>query len=138
MTRPRAAALAVICVAACVGGCAPAAGSRNVGAFVRQASTPAGRAVLRSIAIYRTSHNLRLACSLITAHFLRVRFQNLDEECEVFSGEAPRTLPRSARVVQVAGTRARVLVHELSATRSYYEMAREHGTWKIDDIVAAP
>jgi hypothetical protein len=132
------AAVAVVCLAAVLSGCGPRTGGTNVAAFVRQASTPEGQAILRSIAIYRTSHNLRRACSLVTPHFLRVRYQNLEQECEVFSSEAPRTLPSSARVVEVRDGRARVRIHELSATRSFYRMALQGGTWKIDDIVPAP
>jgi hypothetical protein len=132
----RLAAAAVL--AATLAGCASQHGSRDVGAFMRQGRTPAEREILRSIGVYRTTKDTRLACSLITPHFLRTRFDGQEHGCEVIVGEAARFLPRSARVERVAGDAARVRVHELTATVSVYRLRRLGGVWRIDDIVEAP
>lgn len=126
-------ALALV-VALALSGCGRPAASNNVPVFTDQARSAVGRAVLHSIGIYRTSHNLRFACSFVTPHFLRIRYDNLEQECEYFSGQAPRTLPRSAQVESISAGRARVRIHELTATRSVYVMVLTQGTWKIDDI----
>ena len=107
----------------------------DVPAFLEQGRTPEERAVLRSIATYRTTRDPSAACGLITPRFLRSRFENEVENCEQVQTEAPRHLPDSARVEGLAGASARVLVDEPTATRSVYEMRRIGGGWKIDDIV---
>jgi len=128
-------AAALIGFALAAAGCGRPHGSRDVAAFERQAATPAQRSILRSIGVYRTTRDTRLACSLITPRFLRARFDGQEHGCEVIVGEASRVLPRSATVESVAGGRARVRVHELTATVSIYEMRRIAARWKIDDIV---
>ncbi|GAC1315979.1 MAG: hypothetical protein NVSMB25_00870 [Thermoleophilaceae bacterium] len=112
--------------------------STDVAAFTRQGSTPQAQAILRSIGVYRTSRDIRQACALATVHFIKARFDGHEEECEYFSRQAPRTLPRSAVVEGIAGSRARVRIRELSSTRSIYLMSLEGGRWKIDDIVGQP
>ena len=129
-----AAAAACLALAA---GCGQPHGSRDVAAFVRQGATSTERAILRTIGIYRTTKDTRLACSLITQHFLKTRYDGQERGCEVIVGEAVRTLPRSAHVQSVSGTRAEVRIHELTATRSIYRMRLVGGVWRIDDIVAA-
>jgi len=95
--------------------------------------------VLHSIATYRTTQDERLACSLITKHFLQVRFEDKPELClAVARHQNKRELPRSAEVAGIAGDAATVRVDEPTATKSLYKMKREGGTWKIDDIVEAP
>ena len=124
-------------LAACVAlaaGCGRPHASRDVGAFVRAGVTPTERQILRSIGLYRTSSG-RVACTLITPHFLKTRYDGQLHGCQVIVGEAPRTLPRSAQVESVTGERANVRVHELTATVSIYRMRRVAATWKIDDIV---
>ncbi len=135
---PRATPLVAALAALAVAGCGRPAASRNVSAFARQGATPTDRAILRSIGIYRTSRNLRHACSFATARFLRLQFDGSERECEYFSGQSARTLPRTAQVVRVAGKRASVRIRELTATRSNYEMLFEGGVWRIDAIVAPP
>jgi hypothetical protein len=106
--------------------------------FTQQAKTPADQAILRSIATYRTTKDENLACSLITAHFLKIRFDGRPEVCQALARhQTNRALPKSARVESVAGTTATVFIAEPTATRSLYKMKQEGGTWKIDDIVEA-
>ena len=106
-------------------------------AFERQGRTPVEQSILRSIGIYRTTRDTRLACSLITPHFLRTRYDGQESGCEAIVGEASRLLPGSARVEQVVGAAARVRVHELTGTMSIYVMRELGGVWRIDDIVEA-
>ena len=122
----------------CLAGCGASGYGRDVKGFTQQAKAPAGQAVLRSIATYRTTQDEKLACSLITAHFLKVRFDGKSQVCEAIARhQTKRELPKSAKVESVAGTSATVRVAEASATRSLYMMKQEGGTWKIDDIVEA-
>ena len=134
---PRIARIAALALAAAVAaGCGQPRGSRDVAAFTRQGATPTQRAILRSIGIYRTTRDARLACSLITPHFLKTRYDGQERGCEAIVGEAARTLPRNAHVDSVNGTRAAVRIHELTATESIYRMRLDGGVWRIDDIVA--
>ena len=95
--------------------------------------------MLRSIATYRTTKDEKVACGLITKHFLQVRFDDKPNLCEAISRHQDnRDLPKSASVESVAGNAATVRVQEPTATRSLYKMKREGSTWKIDDIVEAP
>jgi hypothetical protein len=121
-------------VVAFLAGCG---GERNTDAagFVEQGRTPTEQAILRSIAIYRTTKDAARACSLVTPHFLKERFEGEGENCEQVQEQASRHLPDSATVESVTGDEARVLVDEPTATRSIYEMSRVGSTWKIDDIV---
>jgi hypothetical protein len=99
----------------------------------------AEQAVLRSIATYRTTGDEELACSLITEHFLQIRFESKPELCQaVARHQAKRELPKSADVESIAGDAATVRIDEPTATKSLYKMKLEGGTWKIDDIVEAP
>jgi len=107
----------------------------DVRGFVGAGDTPTERAILGSIADYRMTSDPSRACSLITPHFLKGRFEGELDNCEQVQREAPRYLPDSAGVESVNGDSARVLVDEPTATRSRYEMRRVGGTWKIDDIV---
>lgn len=126
----------LVLAAALAAGCGQPHGSRDVAAFTRQGTTATERAILRSIGIYRTTKDTRLACSLITPHFLKTRYDGQERGCEAIVGEAVRTLPRSARVERISRMRADVRVHELTATQSIYRMRLDGGVWKIDDIVA--
>jgi hypothetical protein len=130
-------ALAVVAAVALVG-CGQHGFGHDVKGFTQQARTPADQAILRSIATYRTTKDENLACSLITQHFLTVRFDGKPEVCQALARhQTKRELPKSARVESVAGTRATVFIAEPTATRSLYKMKHEGGTWKIDDIVEA-
>jgi hypothetical protein len=107
--------------------------------FTQQSATPADQQVLRSIATYRTTSDDKLACSLITAHFLTIRFDGKLDLCQAIARhQNKRELPKSAKVESIAGDTATVRVAEPTATRSLYKMKRESGIWKIDDIVEAP
>jgi hypothetical protein len=120
-------------------GCRASGFGKDVKGFTQQASTPADQAVLRSIATYRTTEDEKLACSLITAHFLKIRFDDKPELCEAIARhQQKRELPKSAEVESIAGASATVRVAEPTATRSLYKMKQEGGIWKIDDIVEAP
>jgi ABC-type uncharacterized transport system substrate-binding protein len=94
--------------------------------------------VLRSVATYRTTKDRAVACSLITAHFLKARFEGKPEVCRAVASQAKHDLPKSAKVESVTGDTAKVRVQETTPVRSIYVMRREGGTWKIDDIVEAP
>jgi hypothetical protein len=127
-------ALAAIALASC----GQAGFGKDVKGFTQQAKTPADRAVLRSIATYRTTGDEKLACSLITAHFLKLRFDGKPDVCQAIARhQTKRELPKSARVESVGGNSATVRIAEPTATRSLYKMKQEGGTWKIDDIVEA-
>ena len=106
--------------------------------FTQQSKVPAEQAVLRSIATYRTSDDERLVCSLITPHFLTIRFDGKVPECEAIARhQNKRELPQSAKVVAISGDVATVKIDEPTALRSIYRMRRVGDTWKIDDIVEA-
>ena len=131
--------LPVALAAACLAACGASGYGRDVKGFTQQAKAPADQAVLRSIATYRTTDDERLACSLVTPHFLKLRFDGKTEVCEAIARHQPkRELPKSAEVESIAGTSATVRIAEPTATRSLYRMKQEDGTWKIDDIVEAP
>ena len=130
--------VAATLASAALAGCGAAGFGQDVRGFTQQAKTPADQAVLRSIATYRTTKDEKLACSLITPHFLRIRFDGKTQVCEAIARHAPKhDLPKSADVESVAGASATVRIAEPTATRSLYKMKQEGGTWKIDDIVEA-
>jgi hypothetical protein len=130
-------ALAALTLVA-VAGCGASGFGHDVKGFTQQAKTPADQAVLRSIATYRTTSDEKLACSLVTQHFLKLRFDGKAAVCEAIARHQPkRELPKSASVESIAGTSATVRIAEPTATRSLYKMKQEGGTWKIDDIVEA-
>ena len=132
------AASAALVLAALLGGCGTKELNHDVRGFTQQSDTPAGQAVLRSIATYRMTEDEALACRLITRHFLDTpRFDGKVENCEQVVRAASRHLPDSASIQSLSGSAARVLVDEPTATKSVYVMKRERGTWKIDDIVEA-
>jgi hypothetical protein len=128
--RRAAAAVAVLALA----GCGVNERNTDVAGFVGSGDTATERAILRSIATYRTTDPTR-ACALVTPRFLRGRFEGELDNCEQVQREAPRHLPDSAEVQRVTGDTARVLVDEPTATRSVYEMRRVGDFWKVDDIV---
>jgi hypothetical protein len=120
-------------------GCGTSGYGHDVKGFTQQASTPADAAVLRSIATYRTTSDDKLACSLVTAHFIAIRFEGKLALCQAIARhQNKRELPRSAKVEGIAGSSATVRIAEATATRSLYKMKQEGGIWKIDDIVEAP
>jgi hypothetical protein len=119
-------------------GCGSSGFGRDVKGFTQQAKAPGEQAVLRSIATYRTTTDEKLACSLITPHFLAIRFENKPGLCEAIARhQNKRDLPEKAKVASLVGDVATVRIDETSALRSLYRMRREAGTWKIDDIVEA-
>jgi hypothetical protein len=125
--------------AATLAGCGQSGFGQDVRGFTQEAHAPADQAVLRSIATYRTTKDEKLACSLVTQHFLRLRFEGKTSVCEAIARhQSKRELPKSATVESVAGVSATVRIAEPTATRSLYRMKREGRTWKIDDIVEAP
>ena len=131
--RLLAAALAALALAGCGG-----VNERNtdVKGFVASGSGATDRAILASIATYRTTKDEAKACSLVTQHFLDTpRFEGKVGNCEQVQRQAARYLPDKATVESVSGDSAKVRVDEPTATESIYEMRREDGTWKIDDIV---
>jgi hypothetical protein len=121
-------------LALALGGCV---NDRNtdVKGFTDAAQTPEERAILDSIATYRTTEDEVAACKLVTQHFVDGRFEGEVGNCEQVLRETARHLPDTAEVESVRGDSARVLIDEPTATKSIYEMRREGGTWKIDDIV---
>ena len=122
-----------------VAGCGSTGFGHDVKGFTEQAKAPSDQAVLQSIATYRTTADENVACSLITPHFLKVRFENRLQLCLATARhQAKRELPKLARVQSIAGNAATVRIDETTATRSLYRMRRIGGTWKIDDIVEAP
>ncbi len=122
-----------------VAGCGASGFGHDVQGFTREAKTPADQAVLRSIATYRTTADANLACSLITPHFLTIRFDGKPALCNAIARhQNKRELPKSAHVDSIAGDSATVRIAEPTATRSLYKMKRVGGIWKIDDIVEAP
>jgi hypothetical protein len=123
---------------ATLAGCGSSGYGHDVKGFTQQAKTPADQAVLRSIATYRTTNDEKLACSLITGHFLKIRFEGNPRLCEAIARhQTKRELPKSAKVESIAGSSATVRIDEPTATRSLYRMKQESGIWKIDDIVEA-
>ena len=131
-------AAAVLC-GLLLAGCGASGYGRDVKGFTQQEQAPVQQEVLRSIATYRTTEDARLACSLITKEFLKQRFEDKPELCEaVARHQQKRELPKKAEVKSLSGSSASVRVDEPTATKSVYEMVREGGTWKIDDIVEAP
>jgi hypothetical protein len=109
--------------------------NRDVTGFVGSAESAQERAILSSIATYRTTPDESEACELVTARFLDSRFEGELDNCHQLLRAAPDHLPDEARVESVEGGSARVFVDEPTSTSSFYEMRREGGTWKIDDIV---
>lgn len=109
--------------------------SRDVGAFLDTAETPQERAILGSIATYRTTTDEDEACELVSERFLETRFEGELRNCHQLLRAAPDHLPDTAEVQSVEGSEARVFVDEPTATTSIYVMRREDGTWKIEDIV---
>ena len=125
-------------MATAAAGCGAGGYGHDVKGFTQQAEAAPDQAVLRSIATYRTTEDEKLACSLVTVHFLKIRFEGKQDLCQaVARHQNKRELPESAKVVRVAGAGADVRIDETTATRSIYRMRREGGTWKIDDIVEA-
>jgi hypothetical protein len=135
---PSVRAAAAILLAAALAGCGQSSFGKNVQGFTQQATSPAQESVLRSIAAYRTTPDAARACSLITAHFLQIRFDGKPAVCAAVARSAKHELPKKAKVERIAGTTATVRIDEPTATRSLYDMRYEAGTWKIDDIVEAP
>jgi hypothetical protein len=134
-SRRFAAALALASLA--LAGCGQKEPAKDVETFVKAAPTADGKAALRSIATYRTAEPKR-ACTLITAHFLKIRYRDNLPDCHFVVGQAKRELPVSAKVKSLTGGDARIEVQEVTAITSHYLMKNERGTWKIDDIVEAP
>ena len=130
---PLVACLAALALAGC-------ANERNTDlpGFTQAARTPDETAILRTIATYRTTKDEARACTLVTARFIRSRFEGEADNCRQVQRVAPRYLPDSAEIKSVTGAQARVLVDEPTSTRSIYEMRREGEVWQIDDIVEAP
>jgi hypothetical protein len=129
---------ALATAAASLSGCGAGGYGHDVKGFTQQAKVPADQAVLRSIATYRTTADERLACSLITPHFLKIRFEGKPDVCQAIARhQTKRELPKSAKVESIAGPSATVRIAETSAIRSLYRMRNVGGTWKIDDIVEA-
>lgn len=130
--------IAVLLAAGLLAGCGAKELNHDVAGFTEAGKTPTEQAVLRTIATYRTTKDEARACGLITDHFLRTsRFDGKLRNCEQVIRSASRFLPDTATVQSVSGDSARVLVDEPTATKSIYQMRREGGTWKIDDIVEA-
>jgi predicted small secreted protein len=129
---------AILAAAAILAGCGATGFGQDVKGFTQQATTPLEQSVLRSIATYRTTKDAKAACSLITTHFLTIRFDGKTQVCEAIARhQTKHDLPKSAEVESVAGASATVRIAEPTATRSLYKMKQEGGTWKIDDIVEA-
>jgi hypothetical protein len=124
----------VLGLALAIAGCGTGRNT-DVDGFVAGGETATDRAILDSIATYRTTDDEAAACKLVTQEFVDGRFEGEVDNCEQVLREAARHLPDMAEVESVSGDSARVLVDEPTATRSVYEMRREAGTWKIDDIV---
>ena len=94
-----------------LGGCGAHGFGHDVRGFTQQAKTPADQAVLRSIATYRTTSDEKLACSLITTHFLKLRFDGDPRVCEAIARhQNKRELPKSAHVESIVGTSATVQI----------------------------
>ena len=131
-------AFASLVVIACtpLAGCGASGYGNDVKGFTEQATAQDDQGVLRTIATYRTTSDEKLACSLVTSHFLKLRFDGKQQLCEAIARHQPkRQLPKSATVESIAGATATVRIAEPTATRSLYKMKQEGGTWKIDDIV---
>ena len=124
----------VACLA--LAACGPNERNTDVPGFIGSGDTATERAILRSIATYRTTVDTARACSLVTPGFMSKRFEGELDNCEQVQREAPRYLPDDAEVQSVSGDSARVQVDEPTATRSIYVMRRLGGTWRVDDIVS--
>lgn len=132
-------AVAAALGATALAGCGAHGFGHDTKGFVAQAKTPEQQAVLSSIATYRTTADAKLACSLVTPHFLKLRFDGKVATCEALARSAEkRELPESATVAALAGDAATVRIKEPTPVRSVYSMRRVGGTWKIDDITEAP
>ena|ERR1700712_4878287 len=137
MSRPSLAAAVLGALA--LAGCGANGFGHDTKGFVQQAKTPDQQAVLQSIATYRTTGDAKLACSLVTPHFITIRFDGKEATCEALARSAEkRELPESATVESLAGEVAKVRIKEPTPVRSVYSMRRVGGTWKIDDITEAP
>jgi hypothetical protein len=125
--------------AAALAGCGQQGYGHDVSGFVKQAKTPTRQAVLSSIATYRTTADEKRACSLVTPHFLKLRFDGKEATCEAVARSAQkRELPESATVETITAAAAKVRIKEPTPVRSIYSMRRIAGIWKIDDITEAP
>ena len=124
----------MLVLAAALAGCGTERNT-DVKGFTQKAQSPAEAAILSSIATYRTTEDPAAGCRLVTQKFLDGRFEGEADNCRQVLREASRHLPDTADVASVSGDTARVLVDEPTATKSIYEMRRDGGTWKIDDIV---
>lgn len=119
-------------------GCGTKALNHDVAGFTQSGKTPTQQAILRSIATYRMTKDEARACTLVTTHFLDTpRFDGKIRNCEQVLRSADKHLPDTATVQSVSGDSARVRIDEPTATESIYEMRKEDGTWKINDIVEA-
>jgi hypothetical protein len=136
MRRAAPALVLALAVALGASGCGKTR-NHDVAGFTQAAKTPAERAILGSIATYRTTKDEARACTLVTTHFISGRFEGELRNCKQVQRTAERYLPDSATVQSVTGDEAKVLVDEPTATKSIYTMRREGGTWKIDDILEA-
>src|SRR4051812_49455245 len=77
-------------------GCGASGYGHDVKGFTQQSKTPADQAVLRSIATYRTTSDDKLACSLVTPHFLTLRFDGKPGVCEAIARHQNKhELPKS-------------------------------------------
>ena len=130
-------ALIALLTAAALAGCGRERNT-DVGGFVDGARTPAERAILTTIATYRTTEDEAKACRLATRGFIDGRFEGEYDNCEQVVRTAPRYLPDKAKIASVKADSASIEIDEPTSTRSIYEMRREGGTWKIDDIVQPP
>ena len=129
--------LPLLLAAALLAACGKQVNTDTAG-FTQTGKTPTQQAILRSIATYRMTKDEARACSLITTHFLNTaRFEGKLRNCEQVVRSADKHLPDTATVQSVSGESARVLVDEPTATKSVYEMRRQAGVWKIDDILEA-
>src|SRR3954447_1559651 len=81
-------AIAILLAGFALAGCGPDEHNTDVPGFVHSGGTPTGRAILRSIATYRTTTDTARACSLITPHFLKIRFDGGVDNCEQVQREA--------------------------------------------------
>jgi hypothetical protein len=134
---PLTACLAALLIPALLAGCGQDKSS-DVGAFVEAAGSAEERAVLETIATYRTTDDEARACELVTASFVNGRFEGEVDNCRQVLRTASRHLPDTAEVRAIDGPSAEVLVDEPTATESIYRMRREDGVWKIDAIVQPP
>jgi hypothetical protein len=129
---------ALVLVALALAGCGPQKKNLDVKGFIAAGKTPTERAILATIATYRTTKDEARGCRLITTHFLSTsRFDGKIRNCEQVLRAAGHFLPDSASVQSVTDAMASVLVDEPTASKSIYLMRREGSVWKIDDIKEA-